>query len=104
MAVDGKKIMLSRSGDNLTALTEVCTHKGCTMKPQAGQDTITCGCHKSIFNLDGTVAHGPATKPLDHYAIRLGAGGTVEVNAGQVVAKEAKEAVLVSKLPATPAA
>jgi Rieske Fe-S protein len=25
---------------------------------------IECPCHGSVFNLDGTVAHGPAKAPL----------------------------------------
>jgi Rieske Fe-S protein len=41
-----------------------CTHKGCAVNKVADA-TIDCPCHGSKFNLDGTVAHGPATEPLE---------------------------------------
>ena len=40
-----------------------CTHKGCTVDKVA-DGTIDCPCHGSKFNLDGTVAKGPAQEPL----------------------------------------
>jgi Rieske Fe-S protein len=40
-----------------------CTHKGCTVDKVA-DGTIDCPCHGSKFNLDGTVAKGPAREPL----------------------------------------
>ena len=47
-----------------------CTHKGCAVNKIAN-GTIDCPCHGSKFNLDGTVAHGPATKPLAARAISV---------------------------------
>jgi Rieske Fe-S protein len=41
-----------------------CTHKGCIVDKVA-DGTIDCPCHGSKFNLDGTVANGPAGKPLE---------------------------------------
>jgi Rieske Fe-S protein len=43
--------------------SSTCTHKGCTVDKIA-DGTIDCPCHGSQFNLDGSVAHGPADKPL----------------------------------------
>jgi Rieske Fe-S protein len=40
-----------------------CTHKGCLVDKIA-DGTIDCPCHGSKYNLDGTVAHGPAEQPL----------------------------------------
>lgn len=47
-----------------------CTHKGCEMNKIA-DGTIDCPCHGSKFNLDGTVAKGPATEPLEAKAISV---------------------------------
>ena len=41
-----------------------CTHLGCTVATLA-DGTINCPCHGSKFNLDGSVAQGPAARPLD---------------------------------------
>ena len=43
--------------------SSTCTHKGCAVNTIA-DGTIDCPCHGSKFNLDGSVAHGPADKPL----------------------------------------
>jgi Rieske Fe-S protein len=44
--------------------SNVCTHTGCTLN-EVADGTINCPCHGSKFNLDGTVAQGPASRPLD---------------------------------------
>jgi Rieske Fe-S protein len=46
------------------AFSAVCTHAGCTVAEVVGA-SINCPCHNSRFNLDGTVAKGPAKRPLD---------------------------------------
>ena len=51
-----------------TGLSAVCTHKGCNVD-RVADGVIVCPCHGSKFNLDGTVANGPATKPLEAKAI-----------------------------------
>jgi Rieske Fe-S protein len=47
-----------------------CTHKGCAVNKVA-DGTIDCPCHGSKFNLDGTVANGPATRPLESKAVSV---------------------------------
>jgi Rieske Fe-S protein len=44
-------------------LSAICTHAGCTVN-RVADGTIDCPCHGSKFNLDGSVANGPATLPL----------------------------------------
>jgi Rieske Fe-S protein len=51
-------------------LSSVCTHAGCNVNKIA-DGTIDCPCHGSKYNLDGTVANGPATKPLAAKAITV---------------------------------
>jgi Rieske Fe-S protein len=44
--------------------SSVCPHRGCNVDAVT-DGKIVCPCHDSKFNLDGTVAQGPATKPLE---------------------------------------
>ncbi len=52
------------------AFSSKCTHKGCAVNKIA-DGTIDCPCHGSKFNLDGTVAKGPATEPLEARTISV---------------------------------
>ncbi|MFC4330479.1 Rieske (2Fe-2S) protein [Streptomyces andamanensis] len=46
------------------AFSAVCTHQGCTVA-SVENGTIACPCHGSMFHAaDGSVAHGPASRPL----------------------------------------
>ncbi|MFF0964959.1 Rieske (2Fe-2S) protein [Streptomyces sp. NPDC003703] len=46
------------------AFSAVCTHQGCTVA-SVENGTIACPCHGSMFHAaDGSVAHGPAARPL----------------------------------------
>ena len=52
------------------AFSTTCTHAGCQVS-SVENGTINCPCHGSKFNLDGTVAAGPASRPLDPKAITV---------------------------------
>jgi Rieske Fe-S protein len=51
-------------------LSAICTHQGCTVNKVA-DGTIDCPCHGSKFNLDGSVANGPAKQPLPAKSISV---------------------------------
>jgi Rieske Fe-S protein len=58
------------------AFSAVCTHAGCTVAG-VSRGTINCECHGSKFAIaDGSVAGGPAPKPLPAMAINV-AGGAI---------------------------
>ena len=48
----------------------ICTHAGCTVA-EVVAGTINCPCHGSKYNLDGSVANGPASRPLDARTISV---------------------------------
>jgi cytochrome b6-f complex iron-sulfur subunit len=58
--------LVSRAGDQFTALTAVCTHEGCVVSNyQSG--TYECPCHGSQYNTNGSVTKGPATRSLAQF-------------------------------------
>jgi Rieske Fe-S protein len=61
--VDDVVITQPTTGD-FKGFSSKCTHKGCAVNKVA-DGTIDCPCHGSKFNLDGSVAKGPATEPLE---------------------------------------
>jgi Rieske Fe-S protein len=56
--------------------SSVCTHAGCKVN-KITDGKIVCPCHNSQFNLDGTVAKGPANKPLESKAVTVQGGSIV---------------------------
>ena len=59
----GDVVVTQPSAGVFKAFSAKCTHAGC-MVNKIADGTIDCPCHGSKFNLDGTVAHGPAAAPL----------------------------------------
>jgi Rieske Fe-S protein len=70
----GDAAILKIGGDNIAAyrdedgtvhaVSAVCSHMGCIVGWNETDRTWDCPCHGSRFELDGTVLHGPATRPL----------------------------------------
>jgi nitrite reductase/ring-hydroxylating ferredoxin subunit len=53
------------------AFSAICTHEGCFVN-SVSNGTINCPCHGSKFSItDGSVVHGPATRPLAPIAISV---------------------------------
>jgi Rieske Fe-S protein len=61
---DQKIVVTQPKKGEYKAFSAICTHQGCTVGTIAN-GTIDCPCHGSKFNIaDGSVAGGPAPKPL----------------------------------------
>jgi Rieske Fe-S protein len=64
----GDVVVTQSTAGAFAGLSSVCPHAGCNVNKIVG-GTIICPCHGSKFNLDGTVARGPATEPLEARAV-----------------------------------
>jgi nitrite reductase/ring-hydroxylating ferredoxin subunit len=74
---------LINDGRQLYALSALCTHMGCRLKPTQGSLGLRCLCHGARFSAAGAVLAGPAAQPLPRIALRVEGGriyarGTVE--------------------------
>jgi len=56
-------VVRREAGGGLHAFSARCTHLGCRIDRVIG-DQAVCPCHGSRYRADGTVAAGPATRPL----------------------------------------
>ncbi|MFG2078049.1 Rieske Fe-S protein [Nonomuraea maritima] len=67
---DQKVVVVQPAAGQFRAFSATCTHQGCTVD-SVESGMINCPCHGSMFNLDGTVMGGPATKPLPEVQIKV---------------------------------
>ncbi|GAA2808423.1 Rieske (2Fe-2S) protein [Streptomyces showdoensis] len=71
---DEKVVVTQPVAGEFKAFSAVCTHQGCLVDKVA-DGTIDCPCHGSKYRVaDGTVAAGPAPRPLPEERINVSAG------------------------------
>ena len=63
-------VIVCREEGRLRVYSARCTHLGCRIS-QAKDGLIVCPCHGSKFRTDGSVASGPATRPLEALAAQV---------------------------------
>ncbi len=78
----GRSVALFRDAEGVYAISTVCTHLGCIVKPVA--EGFECPCHGSRFAPDGEVRKGPAPKPLPWLKVSV-SGGIATIDEGAVV-------------------
>jgi Rieske Fe-S protein len=59
----GDVVLTQPVAGTVEAFSTTCTHAGCAVN-EIAEGKITCPCHGSEFSFDGSVAKGPAAKPL----------------------------------------
>ncbi|MFE6403819.1 FAD-dependent oxidoreductase [Streptomyces alboflavus] len=63
--LDGRRCAVHRDeSGQVSALSARCTHLGCLVHFNNAEQAWECPCHGSRFATDGSVLHGPATRPL----------------------------------------
>lgn len=62
------RVAIVKKGDDIYALSLVCTHLGCTVNVTTKE--LICPCHGSIFGRSGEVSKGPADRPLERLAVK----------------------------------
>lgn len=69
----GRVVVTRLAQNEFTALSEMCTHEGCSIEPFSN-GRFNCVCHGSAFDGRGRVLQGPATRSLPSYAATYKAG------------------------------
>jgi cytochrome b6-f complex iron-sulfur subunit len=64
--------------ESFTAVQQACTHEGTNIGFNQGQGQFVCPNHGSVFNTNGTVAQGPASRSLKKYIVTID-GNTLNV-------------------------
>jgi cytochrome b6-f complex iron-sulfur subunit len=78
----GRSVALFRDHEGIYAISIVCTHLGCIVKPT--DEGFACPCHGSQFARDGSVTKGPAPRALSWLSVSA-SGTTVVVDAETTV-------------------
>lgn len=85
----GRSVALFRDQDGVYAVSMICTHLGCVIKPVP--DGFSCPCHGSRFGPDGEVLKGPAPKGLPWLAVARQGSGQYIVDEGKLVPSGTRE-------------
>jgi cytochrome b6-f complex iron-sulfur subunit len=84
--VPDRRVFIVRDGKTFRAVSAICTHLGCTVRPEAVEQPdptdpdgrrqvqvyrFTCPCHGSRYRADGLNLSGPAPSPLAAYRLAI---------------------------------
>lgn len=59
--------LLAAVGGGFSAVSPICTHRGCTVDVQGPR--LKCPCHGSTYDREGRVLRGPAQRALTRYRV-----------------------------------
>jgi cytochrome b6-f complex iron-sulfur subunit len=87
---NGRFFLVRAQDGGFLALYQRCTHLGCSVTWEAGQNRFFCPCHASSFDLHGDVQNPPAPRALDTFPVTI-EDGQVIVNTGQKISRDSYE-------------
>jgi cytochrome b6-f complex iron-sulfur subunit len=70
-------IVINVTGKGYIALSRVCTHLGCIVQYDKGEQKLVCPCHAGFFDLEGHVLSGPPPKPLQTIPLSVEGGNII---------------------------
>ncbi|HEU0006771.1 MAG TPA: Rieske 2Fe-2S domain-containing protein [Terriglobia bacterium] len=68
----GRQVAVFRDAEGVFAISTICTHLGCIVKPAA--EGFECPCHGSQFARTGAVTKGPAPRALPWLKVAANGG------------------------------
>jgi menaquinol-cytochrome c reductase iron-sulfur subunit len=84
--VADRRLFVVRDGKAFRAMSAVCTHLGCSVRPEAAEEpdpadpdgrrhvqvwSLACPCHGSRYRADGANVSGPAPRPLASFRVSI---------------------------------
>jgi cytochrome b6-f complex iron-sulfur subunit len=82
--VADRRLFIVRDGKSFRAMSAVCTHLGCSVRPEAAEEpdpadpdgrrrvqvwSLACPCHGSRYRADGSNVSGPAPRALASFRV-----------------------------------
>lgn len=67
----GQPVLVLRTPESIRAFSLICTHLGCTVEWQPGEENFYCPCHDGRFDQFGEVTGGPPPVPLEQIPISV---------------------------------
>ncbi len=86
--ISRSRVLIIADSQGIYALSAVCTHLGCVINNKG--DKLVCPCHKSRFDLSGTVLEGPAIEDLKWYKLGVDENQNLVVDTSIEVSKGTK--------------
>ncbi len=74
--------VLINENNEISALSNVCTHLACRVTWHQDKQEYDCPCHAAAFDNQGNVLDGPPPRPLDAYPVKVDETGTLLVYFG----------------------
>ncbi|MGB8932061.1 MAG: ubiquinol-cytochrome c reductase iron-sulfur subunit [Anaeromyxobacteraceae bacterium] len=84
--IEERGVEVVRERDGIHAVSLVCTHLGCLLRPVENDSELgyACPCHGSTFSLAGEVLGGPAPRDLPWYEVYVDPTGSLVVDTSSV--------------------